>query len=52
MFKWRGWSMNTDAFVIYSLDEQDPSCGRVMKAIFASMRFSFDFQYIGFLWKK
>jgi CubicO group peptidase (beta-lactamase class C family) len=46
--KWRDRSMDADAFVIFSLDEQGRPAGMKMKAISPLTDFSFDFQDLEF----
>ncbi|HSZ84618.1 MAG TPA: serine hydrolase [Puia sp.] len=48
LVKWRDRSMDADAFVIFSLDENGKASGMTMKAISPLTDFSYDFQDLDF----
>jgi hypothetical protein len=49
--KWKDRSMDADAFVVFSLDQQGKSSGMTMKAISPLTDFSYDFHDLVFLRK-
>jgi CubicO group peptidase (beta-lactamase class C family) len=50
--KWNDRSMDADAFVMFSLDENGKASGFTMKAISPMTDFSYDFQDLDFSWDK